>query len=116
MPVTTRRTPQQQRSRELVARVLDAAERLIASGAEGVSTTAIAQAAGVSVGALYQYFPDTGAIVTALATRHMDAFASLMDDTVSRALEDRWDDPVGALVDLFAARYRAEAGYRALWF
>jgi AcrR family transcriptional regulator len=116
MPVTTRRTPQQQRSRELVARVLDAAERLLADGAEGLSTTAIAQAAGVSVGALYQYFPDTGAIVTALATRHMDAFEALMEDTVARAVAERWEDPVGVLVDLFAARYRAEPGYRALWF
>jgi len=116
MPVATRRTPQQQRSRELVARALDAAERLLAGGAEDLSTTAIAQAAGVSVGALYQYFPDTRAIVTALALRHMEAFAELMEQTVERAATERWEDPVGVLVDLFAARYRAQPGYRALWF
>src|SRR5436305_583346 len=109
MPVAARRTPQQQRSRELVARVLDAAERLLSTGADGLSTTTIAQAAGVSVGALYQYFPDTSAIVTALATRHMDAFEALMEETVERAVAERWDDPVGALVDLFAARGSQEA-------
>jgi AcrR family transcriptional regulator len=116
VPTATRRTPQQQRSRELVARVLDAAERLLADGADGLSTTTIAHAAGVSVGALYQYFPDTSAIVTALARRHMDAFEALMEQTVERAVAEHWEDPVGALVDLFAARYRAEPGYRALWF
>src|SRR4051812_45367387 len=98
MPVTTRRTPKQQRSRELVGRVLDAAERLLAEGAEELSTTTIAHAAGVSVGAVYQYFPDTAAIVTALASRHMHAFEALMDDTVARAVAEGWEDPVGALV------------------
>jgi AcrR family transcriptional regulator len=116
MPLATRRTPQQQRSRELVARVLDAAERLLANGAEELSTTAIAHTACVSVGALYQYFPDTRAIVTALAARHMEAFAALMDQTAERAAAEGWEDPVGVLVDLFSARYRAEPGYRALWF
>jgi AcrR family transcriptional regulator len=114
---TARRTPRQQRSRELVSRALDAADRLLADeGADALTTTRIAREAGVSVGSLYQYFPDTGAIAAALAERHMDAFEALMDDVVARAGEERWDDPVGALVDAFAARYRAEPGYRALWF
>jgi AcrR family transcriptional regulator len=114
---TVRRTPRQQRSRELVARALDAADRLLAEeGGDALSTTRIAQAAGVSVGSLYQYFPDTGAIVTALAARYMDAFEELMAAIVTRAGDERWDDPVGALVDAFAARYRDEPGYRALWF
>jgi len=115
--VTARRTPRQQRSRELVARALETADRLLAEeGADALTTTRIAQEAGVSVGSLYQYFPDTGAIVAALAKRHMDAFEALMEATLGRAREDEWDDPVGALVDLFAARYRDEPGYRALWF
>jgi AcrR family transcriptional regulator len=110
---TPRRTPQQQRSRELVTRVLDTAERLlIDDGAAALTTTRIARAAGVSVGSLYQYFPDTGAILAALARRHMDAFAALVDEVVERA----GDDPVGVLVDAVAARYRSEPGYRALWF
>jgi len=120
MPSTAasaRRTPRQQRSRELVARALDTADRLLADeGADALTTTRIAREAGVSVGSLYQYFPDTGAIAAALAARHMDAFEALMDETVARAAHERWDDPVGALVDLFAARYRSEPGYRALWF
>jgi AcrR family transcriptional regulator len=114
---TTRRSPQQQRSRELVARVLDAAERLLADDAAApLSTTRIASEAGVSVGALYQYFPDTGAVVGALARRHMDAFEALMEQAVESAGGAGWDDPVGVLVDAVAARYREQPGYRALWF
>jgi len=112
-----RRTPRQQRSRELVERVLDTAERLLAEDeSASLSTTRIAQAAGVSVGSLYQYFPDTAAIVAALARRHMDGFEILMEQAVEAAGAERWDDPVGALVDAVAARYRDEPGYRALWF
>ena len=114
---TTRRRPQQQRSRELVSRVLDATERLLAQdAATALSTTRIAAAAGVSVGALYQYFPDTGAVVEALARRHMDAFEALMEHAVEAAADGGWDDPVGVLVDTVAARYREQPGYRALWF
>jgi AcrR family transcriptional regulator len=121
MPPTTtaseRRTPRQQRSRELVERVLDTAERLLADdAAASLSTTRIAKTAGVSVGSLYQYFPDTKAIVAALARRHMDGFEVLMESAVEAARAEHWDDPVGALVDAVAARYRDEPGYRALWF
>jgi AcrR family transcriptional regulator len=112
-----RRVPKQERSRALVAGVLDAADRLLgAEGGGALSTTRLAREAGVSVGSLYQYFPDTGAIVAALATRHMDAFEALMHDVVAQPPAVLRDDPAGALLELFAARYRAEPGYRALWF
>ena len=103
--------PQQQRSRDVVARVLDAADRLLADeGASALTTTRLAAEAGVAVGTLYQYFPDTGAIVAAVARRHMDAFEALMREPVEG------EDLVGALVDRFAERYRSQPGYRALWF
>jgi len=97
--------------------VLDATERLLAHDASApLSTTRIAAEAGVSVGALYQYFPDTGAVVEALGRRHMDAFEALMAQAVDAAADGGWDDPVGVLVDAVAARYRDQPGYRALWF
>jgi AcrR family transcriptional regulator len=113
----SRRVPQQDRSRALVTRVLDAADRLLGTeGGSALTTTRLAREAGVSVGSLYQYFPDTNAIVRALATRHMDAFEALMDEIAEQAPLPIREDPAGALLDLFAARYRAEPGYRALWF
>lgn len=114
-----RRVPQQARSRERLQRVLDAADRVLAEeGAEALTTTRVAEAAGVSVGSLYQYLPDKAAIVEALATRYLTEFTSVMERFVAQAEEhpERLTDPVGAIVDSFAERYRSEPGYRALWF
>ena len=111
-----RRTPKQERSRALVEAVLDTTDALLADGLHPaeLTTTKIAAAAGVSVGAIYQYFDDTEAIVAAVAARHIDASSELMDAALDTIATD--PDPIGTLVDLFAARYRAEPGYRALWF
>ena len=114
-----RRVPQQARSRERLQRVLDAADRVVAEeGAEALTTTRVAEAAGVSVGSIYQYLPDKAAIVEALAKRHLDDFTELMQRFVAEARShpERLDDPVGAMVDTFAQRYREQPGYRALWF
>jgi AcrR family transcriptional regulator len=112
-----RRRPQQARSRARIGHVLDAAETLlIREGAEALTTTRIAEAAGASIGSLYQYFPDKGAIIDALARRYLDEFERLMDELAERASAERWEDPAGTLVDAYAERYRMEPGYRALWF
>jgi AcrR family transcriptional regulator len=109
-----RRVPQQARSRARIEDILDAASELLASGGpEGLSTTRIADRAGISVGSLYQYFPDKGSIVDALARRYLDEFEALMDELIEAPESD---DLVGSLIDAFADRYRAEPGYRALWF
>lgn len=112
-----RRVPRQARSREKLAKVLSAADRLLADeGAEALTTTRVAEAAGVSVGALYQFLPDRDAIIAALADRYLGRLEELMDSFVEQAQTTRWDDPVEVLVEAFAALYRAEPGFRALWF
>jgi len=112
-----RRTPRQARSREKLARVLEAADRLlIAEGAEALTTTRVAAEAGVSVGALYQYLPDRDAIVDKLADQYLARLEILMGSFVERAAREDWPDPVAVLVDAFAGLYRSEAGLRALWF
>jgi AcrR family transcriptional regulator len=112
-----RRVPRQQRSRERLARMLDAAEELlVAEGPGALTTTRVAAAAGVSVGSLYQYLPDKEAIVEALANRYLAEFEDLMEELGEAAAAAPFDDPVGRLVDAFARRYRERPGYRALWF
>jgi AcrR family transcriptional regulator len=114
-----RRVPRQARSRERVQRLLDAADDLLAAeGAESLTTTRVAEAAGVSVGSLYQYLPDKGAIIEALANRYLAEFEALMERLVedAHAPSTPWLDPVCALIDAFAQRYRERPGYRALWF
>ena len=65
-----RRAPKQKRSREMVSRLLDATAATIAErGLDGTTTNHIAEQAGVSIGSLYQYFPDKEALVESLLTR-----------------------------------------------
>jgi AcrR family transcriptional regulator len=114
-----RRVPTQARSRARVRRLVDAAEELLAAeGAEALTTTRVAEVAGVSVGSLYQYLPDKGAIVEALARRYLAEFESLMGELErdTRRNPGAWADPVGRLIEAFSARYRERPGYRALWF
>ncbi len=61
--VQPRRTPTQTRSRRLVARILAAAARVFAEvGFDAATTNRIAEEAGVSVGSLYQFFPNKAAL------------------------------------------------------
>ncbi len=65
-----RREPRQKRSREMVSRLLDATAATIAErGLIDATTNHIAERAGVSIGSLYQYFPDKESMVEALLER-----------------------------------------------
>ncbi len=78
-----RRVPTQQRSRQRVEAILDAAETLVLEqGVETLTTRAIAQRAGVPVASLYQYFGDKEAVLLALAGRDM----AEMDEQVASDL------------------------------
>ena len=73
MPAKPRTRPQQQRAREMRRRLLDTALSLIATrGMDRLTTQAIADAAHVSIGTVYRYFPDRAAILAELVD---DAFA-----------------------------------------
>ena len=69
-----RRVPQQSRSRDRVEKILDtAAAQVVAHGVEAVGTRSIAEAAGVPVASLYQYFADKDDILLALVERDIEA-------------------------------------------
>jgi AcrR family transcriptional regulator len=66
-----RRAPAQQRSRERLERILAVASDLIArKGSDQMKMSEIADLAGISIGSLYQYFPDKSAIIRTLAERY----------------------------------------------
>lgn len=67
IPAAPRKQPRQQRARQTVQRLLDAAAELIEEqGLEALTTNRIAEHAGVNIASLYQYFPHKEAIVAAL--------------------------------------------------
>src|SRR6201986_4514942 len=62
--ISSRKAPKQVRSTDLVAAILEAAIQVLArEGANRFTTTRVAEKAGVSVGSLYQYFPNKAAIL-----------------------------------------------------
>ena len=79
--IPLQRAPRQQRSREKVARALAAASDLVArEGVSALTLPRVAEAAGVSVGALYQYLPDRDAIVRALVAEYHARLEALLEN------------------------------------
>jgi AcrR family transcriptional regulator len=77
--------PVQVRSHETVNVILEASARILESdGTRGFNTNAIAAKAGVSIGSLYQYFPNKDSIVLALIT----SFEETFHDTVVKAAQE----------------------------
>jgi AcrR family transcriptional regulator len=110
-PHGLRRRPQQARAQKRIEHVLQTADRLLAEeGAAALTTTRVAEAAGISVGSLYQWFPDRDAIAEALALRYLESFKRVMAGLLPA------DDPAGAALDAFAAAFREQPGFRAMWF
>lgn len=68
-----RKRPLQSRSRDTVAAILEATLQVLGdSGLARLSTTRVAERAGVSIGTLYQYFPDKRALVSAIAVHYVE--------------------------------------------
>jgi AcrR family transcriptional regulator len=102
-----RREPRQERARRTVEAMLDAATILVKrDGASAVTTNRIAEVAGVSIGSVYQYFPDKRAIFRALHDRHAEAVGRVVD----RAIVDRAspEDMLRALVEALIEAHAAD--------
>jgi AcrR family transcriptional regulator len=85
VPTTPRKSASQKRSRATVEILLDATARVLTKeGYDRASTNRIAAAAGVSVGSLYQYFPNKEALVATLVARHNREMLQLLRDAVEK--------------------------------
>ncbi|HXM05125.1 MAG TPA: TetR/AcrR family transcriptional regulator [Chthoniobacterales bacterium] len=98
------RRPKQRRARQTVEAVLDAVARVLKrDGLKAVTTNRIAEVAGVSIGSVYQYFPDKQAIFVALHRRHIDEIdrlvATKLVENANSPLEDLIRSMVEAITD-----------------
>lgn len=85
-PLTPLKQPVQQRSQQTVRAILEAAVQVFEQHGYAAGTTArIAERAGVSVGSLYQYFPNKGSVLMALAEQHIGEVAALAADLLQAA-------------------------------
>jgi AcrR family transcriptional regulator len=78
--LSPRKKPQQRRSRVTIDTIFEATiQVLLANGLDKITTIQIAERAGVSIGTLYQYFPNKRALMAAVVKRHV---AEVVDATI----------------------------------
>ncbi|MGO9420979.1 TetR family transcriptional regulator [Roseiarcus sp.] len=103
--ITSRKQPKQARSNELVAAILQSAAQVLAKeGAQRFTTARVAERAGVSVGSLYQYFPNKAAILFRLQADEWRQTSDLLRSV----LEDASRPPLDRLRALVHAFVRSE--------
>jgi AcrR family transcriptional regulator len=109
--------PQQQRSREKVARILEVTASLLETTSyDDLGTKLIAAEAGVSVGVLYRYFADKEAIVASLVRSWLQLDVQIAERVTAEPLPERSQDLLEKLVTAYADRFRKEPGYRRVWY
>ncbi len=103
--IFSRKSPKQARSNELVNAILQAAVQVLAQeGAQRFTTARVAERAGVSVGSLYQYFPNKAAILFRLQSDEWRRTSHLLGEVLS----DETRPPLDRLRSLVHAFIRSE--------
>ena len=115
--IEPRRVPVQARSRERVERILDAAAQLLSDqGYDAVKTNLIAKRAGVSIGSIYQFFPNRFAIFNALADRYRKKIASALSKTMGPESPDRpWEEALEDGFESLAEMWRDDWAFHMVW-
>ncbi|MBZ9922175.1 TetR family transcriptional regulator [Mesorhizobium sp. B292B1B] len=109
--ISSRKQPRQARATELVEAILEAAVQVLArEGAQRFTTTRVAEKAGVSVGSLYQYFPNKAALLFRLQSDEWRQTTDLLRDI----LEDDRRAPLERLRALVHAFIRSECDEAAV--
>ena len=100
--LTPRKRPRQARSAATLDAIFEATiQVLLAGGARALTTTRVAERAGVSVGPMYQYFPHKQSLIHALNERYLEVLAEKVEVTC-RAQAGR---PVGEMLDALIETY-----------
>ncbi|KAA2314675.1 TetR/AcrR family transcriptional regulator [Pseudooceanicola sediminis] len=112
-----RKTPMQSRSRVTVDAIFEATiQVLLRDGMGALTTTRVAERAGVSVGTMYQYFPNKQALVYALNERYLDTLAGRIEAVCARMQGAPLAKMAEALVDAYwAAKTERAEVTRALY-
>lgn len=109
--VLTRRKPRQERALDKVELIFQATTALIdQSGIETLTTNAIAEKAGISIGTLYQYFADKNTILDALIRREMARLSERVTDALKGAAPERPGARIPILMEAIMKSYGGKAG------
>jgi AcrR family transcriptional regulator len=112
-----RREPVQRRSAARVSSILDACATLLDEfDYDELTTSKIAERAGVPIGSLYQYFPDKRAVVQSLTMRNLDAFSAEVERIFSGAVPDAWREAVDRVLDAYLLMLDEVPGFGRIRF
>jgi AcrR family transcriptional regulator len=102
-----RKAAKQARAQVTVDAIVEAAAQVFESlGYAAATTNRIAERAGVSIGSLYQYFPNKDAILVALARRHLEEGMTRLAPQLQRLGEgEAWDAVLPNVVDAMVAMH-----------
>ena len=106
----SRKRPTQARSRLTVSSILEAAAQVLGEGEPSLTTGLVAERAGISIGTLYQYFPDRDAILLALADEERQYIARSMRKFVEKTDSASTIDPVREFIRALIRSYRRQSG------
>jgi AcrR family transcriptional regulator len=112
---TIRRIPKQARSQQRVHHLLDVAAEVFAEmGYEAATTNAVASRAGVSIGSLYQFFPNKEALVEALVERYSEGLRDIYSTTLNpeRVLEMPLPEMLSQFIQALAAFDESHVAFR----
>ncbi len=117
--VEARKAPRQSRSKATVSAILTATVRLLREGGLAqANTNRIAEVAGVSVGSLYQYFPNKQSLAAALLERHLlqarELLAAKLKAVRSQPLEEAVRVLIRALLDFYLADPQVTAALESM--
>lgn len=112
-----RKTPIQARSAVTVEAILEATlQVLIEVGPERLTTTRVAERAGVAVGSLYQYFPNKQSLLSTVLDRHLTAVVEVVEAACAASKGRPARTMAAALVGAFIdAKLRRPEASRALY-
>jgi AcrR family transcriptional regulator len=114
--IEPRKAPRQSRSQITVDAILDATARvLVERGYAATNTNLVAERAGVSVGSLYQYFPNKLALVNALRARHARDMTRRLESTFKPRAGEALRPALTRVVEATVAAHQVDADvHRAL--
>jgi AcrR family transcriptional regulator len=101
-----RKQPQQDRSKVTVEAILQATAHILTEeGYDKVSTNRVAEVAGVSIGSLYQYFPNKESLIAALAQQHTDDMVALVEANLQNIDDEPIPQVLGRIISAAIAAH-----------
>ena len=107
MDVNPRKFPTQQRARATTDAIIEASTQLLVErGYERFTTARAAERAGVSVGSLYQYFPNKAALAAAVIDRCCDDFTLALEQALAGRPRITLAECIRAIVDVILVSHQ----------